>query len=186
MRGSPGFDPIAAVQSVRAKGCHAWGEDIMTTRSIHRLNALMVERTRRSGKYPDGGGLYMQVVGASRAWHFRHRWLGTERYMGLGPTCLVSLGEARELARSARKLLHDGIDPLAARQAERVRLLGFFRPGRLSCKAGPSPGRRVSRWISRSSCPRCRCLGTVANRERLPRPSLSAPCACRMWAALPG
>jgi integrase len=93
----------------------------MATRSIHRLNALMVERTRRAGKYADGGGLYLQIDGGSRAWHFRYRWLGTERYMGLGPTGLVSVGEARELARSARKLLHDGIDPLAAREAERVR-----------------------------------------------------------------
>ncbi len=93
----------------------------MATRSIHRLNALMVERMRRPGKYADGGGLYLQIDGGSRAWHFRYRWLGTERYMGLGPVSLVSLGEARELARSARKLLHDRIDPLAARQAERAR-----------------------------------------------------------------
>jgi len=81
----------------------------------------MVERTRRAGKYPDGGGLYLQIDGGSRAWHFRYRWLGAERYMGLGPTNLVSVSEARELARNARKLLHEGIDPLAARQAERVR-----------------------------------------------------------------
>jgi integrase len=81
----------------------------------------MVERSRRSGKYPDGGGLYLQIDGGSRAWHFRYRWLGSERYMGLGPTNLVSLGEARELARNARKLLHGGADPLAARTAERER-----------------------------------------------------------------
>src|ERR1700691_5440361 len=93
----------------------------MAIRSIHRLNALMVERTRRSGKYADGGGLYLQINGGSRAWHFRYRWLGTERYMGLGPTDLVSLGEAREVARNSRQLLHEGIDPLAARQAERLR-----------------------------------------------------------------
>jgi len=93
----------------------------MATRSIHRLNALMVERTRRAGKYADGGGLYLQIDGGSRAWHFRYRWLGSERYMGLGPTGLVSVGEARELARNARRLLHEGIDPLAAREAERVR-----------------------------------------------------------------
>lgn len=91
----------------------------MATRSIHRLNALTVARLRGPGKYADGGGLYLQIDGNSRAWHFRHRWLGTERYMGLGPLHLVSLGEARELAHNARKLLHDRIDPLAARQAER-------------------------------------------------------------------
>ena len=37
----------------------------MATRSIHRLNALMVERTRRPGKHGDGGGLYLQIEGGS-------------------------------------------------------------------------------------------------------------------------
>lgn len=81
----------------------------------------MVTRMRAPGKYADGGGLYLQIEGNSRAWHFRYRWLGTERYMGLGPLSLVSLGEARELAHEARKLLRERIDPLAARQAERRR-----------------------------------------------------------------
>jgi hypothetical protein len=41
--------------------------------------------------------------------------------MGLGSTALVSLTEAREAARAARRLLHEGTDPRAARQAERTR-----------------------------------------------------------------
>jgi hypothetical protein len=81
----------------------------------------MVARTRAPGKYADGCGLYLQIEGNSRAWHFRYRWLGAERYMGLGPVSLVGLGEARELAHNARKLLRERIDPLAARQAERRR-----------------------------------------------------------------
>jgi integrase len=93
----------------------------LATRSIHRLNALAVDRLRRSGKYADGGGLYLQIDGRSRAWHFRYRWLGAERYMGLGPVSIISLGEARELAHNARRLLRDRIDPLAARQAEQAR-----------------------------------------------------------------
>ena len=42
--------------------------------------------------------------------------------MGLGPTNLIGLGEARELARSARRLLHEGADPArGGAQAERSR-----------------------------------------------------------------
>jgi hypothetical protein len=93
----------------------------LAPRSIYRLNALMVARLRAPGKYADGGGLYLQIDGNSRAWYLRYRWRGTERYMGLGPVSLVGLGDARELAHDARKLLREGIDPLAARQAERRR-----------------------------------------------------------------
>jgi integrase len=106
---------------LHASGPKAAVAHFMAPRSIHRLNALTVERTRRAGKYADGGGLYLQIDGGSRAWHFRYRWLGTERYMGLGSVSLISLSEARELAHQARKLLHDRVDPLAARQAERAR-----------------------------------------------------------------
>ena len=41
--------------------------------------------------------------------------------MGLGPVSLVSLAEARERARAARRQLLDGIDPLEARIAQRQR-----------------------------------------------------------------
>jgi hypothetical protein len=54
-------------------------------RTIWRLKALTVARTTRPGLYPDGGGLYLQVTGASaKSWLFRYRFGGRERQAGLG------------------------------------------------------------------------------------------------------
>jgi hypothetical protein len=46
---------------------------------------------------------------------------GRAREMGLGPVTLIGLSEARDRARSARKLLLDGIDPLDQRHVEKKR-----------------------------------------------------------------
>jgi integrase len=48
--------------------------------------------------------------------------MGLTHYMGLGPLRTFSLAEARERARRARQLLADGIDPLAAKRAERAQI----------------------------------------------------------------
>jgi integrase len=45
---------------------------------------------------------------------------GRTHYLGLGSAGAFSLAEARERARRARQLLADGIDPLAAKRAERA------------------------------------------------------------------
>jgi integrase len=45
---------------------------------------------------------------------------GTAREMGLGPYPDITLADARERARTARRLLLDGTDPIEARRAERA------------------------------------------------------------------
>jgi integrase len=84
-----------------------------------------------TGRYADGGGLYLQVISRSnRSWLLRyerpdHRpgreGKRRERWMGLGSADTFTLAEARERARKARQLLSDGVDPLAARHAERAK-----------------------------------------------------------------
>jgi integrase len=87
------------------------------------LTAKKVERVKAPGRYHDGHGLYLQVRNASnKSWLLRFERDGRERWLGLGPTHVFSLKEARERAREARQLLHDGIDPIDHRRAERVRL----------------------------------------------------------------
>jgi integrase len=89
-------------------------------RGIHRLTMAAANALRKRGRYADGGGLYLQVSeGGTKAWLFNYMRHGRARSMGLGPLHTVSLAEAREAAREARKLLRDGIDPIEARQAER-------------------------------------------------------------------
>jgi Arm DNA-binding domain len=85
------------------------------------LSALGV-KSARPGLHADGGGLYLRVepTGA-RSWIFRYRMGGRRRGMGLGSTDTFSLAEARERAREARQSLANGIDPIEAKRAERVK-----------------------------------------------------------------
>lgn len=93
---------------------------------VGRLTAIEVRRARHPGnqtrpaKIADGGGLYLQVTPAgAKSWLFRYRQPGTGRIreMGLGSAEAVSLAEARRLADDARRMLREGRDPLAARDA---------------------------------------------------------------------
>jgi integrase len=69
-----------------------------------KLKPLDVERETRPGKYPDGGGLYLIVKGAtSKNWIYRYCKAGKERWLGLGSLKDVSLKDAR-LARDAARL----------------------------------------------------------------------------------
>ena len=91
-------------------------------RQIGRLKALTVSRTKEKGLYADGGGLYLQISAAgTKSWIFRYRMNGrkTPRDMGLGPLHTVTLAEAREKAREARKLILDGVDPIEAKRARK-------------------------------------------------------------------
>jgi integrase len=78
---------------------------------------------RDAGLIADGSNLYLQVSygradGTNerpirRSWVFRYELDGKRREMGLGSIELRSLKEAREKALEYRRLLLDGIDPLA-------------------------------------------------------------------------
>ncbi len=87
-----------------------------------RLTALQVKRATRPGMYADGGGLNLYVqAGGAKSWVYRYMLDGRAREMGLGPTHTISLSEAREMAREARRLKYDGIDPIDHRRAARAR-----------------------------------------------------------------
>lgn len=93
------------------------------SRALHRLTAIAVRNLREAGRYPDGGGLYLQITPAgARSWIFRYRVERRERQMGLGPLAVVSLAEAREKARLARVQRHNGEDPLGGRKGRRPRI----------------------------------------------------------------
>jgi integrase len=90
-------------------------------RSLHRLSALKVDRTKTPGMYADGGGLYLRVAdGGSKQWIYRYVTNGRPRDMGIGPVHVLTLAEAREKAREAAKLRLEGIDPIAAKHAQRA------------------------------------------------------------------
>src|SRR5262249_32306129 len=89
-------------------------------RTTGRLTALKVARAKRRGMYCDGGGLYLQVTEGGASWIFRYMLNKRSHEMGLGPLALYGLSEARVMAQAARKLRHQGIDPIQRRRAERA------------------------------------------------------------------
>jgi integrase len=91
-------------------------------REIEKLTALRAEREKRPGMYGDGGGLYLRVTeDGAKNWVFRFMLNGRPRWMGMGPLHTVSLAEARKRAGEHRLRRHDGIDPIEARRAERLK-----------------------------------------------------------------
>ena len=84
-----------------------------------RLTVVQV-RSAKPGKHPDGANLWLRVgPNGSKAWFFRYTSAGRTREMGLGPWPLVPLSEARDKATAQRRLLLEGIDPIAARDAKK-------------------------------------------------------------------
>ena len=74
----------------------------------------------RPHKHADGGGLYIEVYpdGAKR-WRHAYNIHGKRHVAGLGVWPRVSLRDARARHADARRLIAQGIDPVAARRAER-------------------------------------------------------------------
>jgi integrase len=91
------------------------------TRTTGRLTGLKIKRAKQPGMYADGGGLYLQVSDNGASWIYRYMIARRAREMGLGPLELFGLAEARAKALDARKLRHEGIDPIEARRAERAK-----------------------------------------------------------------
>ncbi len=77
----------------------------------------------------DGGGLYLQATlgkdgNVRRSWIFRYKRRGAPlRDMGLGSLNDVGMGDARDAARNYRKLVKEGIDPIADRDSRIARNL---------------------------------------------------------------
>jgi integrase len=91
------------------------GTDRLTDRAIRALKPRPKAYLVR-----DGRGLYLKVQpGGARSWLLRYQLAGKVHDLGLGPYPEVSLARAREKALAARRQKADGLDPLAARRAER-------------------------------------------------------------------
>lgn len=90
-------------------------------RQLQRLSALQVSKLNKPGLYGDGGGLTLQITaGGVKSWLFRYMMAGKAHGMGLGPTHTVTLAEARQKALAARKLILDGVNPLAEKKKDKI------------------------------------------------------------------
>jgi integrase len=91
------------------------------------LTDRMVKQARKPGVLIDGAGLRLRVTVNPNTKDVRKSWVlrvtvkgGPIREIGLGSADDVPLAEARERATEARKLARDGVDPIAARDANRA------------------------------------------------------------------
>ena len=90
-------------------------------RQVKRLSDRFIKTTKRAGYHADGDGLYLQVSpAATKSWIFRYARQGKEREMGLGSERVFSLAQARAKVADARRLLVEGVDPIAARDGQRA------------------------------------------------------------------
>jgi integrase len=77
---------------------------------IERLTDRQVKTTKKS--LNDGGNLWILKRGESKLWAFRYTIQGKARKAGLGGYPTVTLADARKVALSYRKLIHNGVDPI--------------------------------------------------------------------------
>ncbi len=74
----------------------------------------------------DARGLYLLVTPAGgRLWRYKYRYQGREKLMSFGQYPDVTLAVARERHAGARRLLSEGVDPMAKRAAERGNTSSF-------------------------------------------------------------
>lgn len=87
-------------------------------RKTNRLTAIEVSKLEKPGYYCDGAGLYLQISkSGSKSWLMRYTLDGKPCEMGLGSFLTFTLADARQRATAQRKLLADGIDPLATKRS---------------------------------------------------------------------
>lgn len=85
-----------------------------------RLTVRQVQ-TLGPGLHADGGGLYLQVSATgARSWVYRFQMHKRRRDMGLGAVSVIGLQDARQRAAEARRLVAEGIDPIAHRERARA------------------------------------------------------------------
>lgn len=98
-----------------------WDQNVWRTFREVKLSAAKVKAETRPGRHGDGNGLYLYVRPDGRkSWVLRYR-LGTkQKDMGLGSYPAVSLAQARFAVVEARERLRSGVDPMAARKAEKL------------------------------------------------------------------
>src|SRR5215470_8289948 len=88
---------------------------------MRELTNFEIAKITTPGTHCIGNNLYLQVVNPKKR-YFLHRYQmrGQQRSSGLGPFPEVSPAVARAKRDKERAQIRDGIDPVAARQAERI------------------------------------------------------------------
>jgi integrase len=98
--------------------------------SMQKLTATAVKQAKpRTKAYSlsDGGWLYLFVKpNGTKAWRFNYRINGKQKTLAIGIYPDISLKAARDKHKEARENLANGIDPNAAKQAQKAADQGAF------------------------------------------------------------
>ena len=87
------------------------------------IKRLKSRYTDKPTLYPVGGiaGLHMQVTpSGAQSWAVRLTVNGKRRWMGLGSYPEIGMATARDMAREAKQMARDGIDPIEKRRKLRT------------------------------------------------------------------
>jgi len=79
---------------------------------------------RKQARFPDSGGMYLQVSPAgSKRWFLKYRVGGAEKQLALGSYPAVTLTAARKSRDAAKSQKSEGIDPVQARKLEKLKAI---------------------------------------------------------------
>jgi integrase len=145
------------------------------------LTDTFVRQVKNTGKltgdkHADAGGMYLLVKAAGRYWRMDYRFAGARKTLALGTYPEVSLAKARKRRDHARELLAEGVDPSAAKRAEKlatqVAAANTFEAVAREFHATQSSGwspKYGARWIERMEKDLFPYIG------KLPLPAITAP-----------
>ena len=83
----------------------------------NQLTNLKVKSFKGPNRFGDGAGLWLSVQNSgAKQWTVRFTLDGKRREMGLGSYPIIMLEEAREKTLEARRLVKQGVDPIAEKR----------------------------------------------------------------------
>jgi integrase len=92
-----------------------------TEMALTALEIKNVKPAEKPIKLFDGGGLYLLVQpNGAKYWRLKYRFAGKEKMLSIGVFPEVSLVDARERRKEARKLLENNQDPSTVKQAQKA------------------------------------------------------------------
>ncbi|OYU35257.1 site-specific integrase [Novosphingobium sp. PASSN1] len=92
----------------------------MAQRSLNKLSATFVAKTKEPGRHSDGGGLYLAIDGdGRRRWLFMYTRAGKRTELGIGSGRDLKLADARALAGEMRAAIERGDDPRSVRAKDK-------------------------------------------------------------------
>ena len=96
---------------------------------------------KKQARFADSGGMYLQVSPAgSKRWFLKYRVAGVEKQLALGSYPAVALTAARKARDAAKLQKAEGVDPLQARQVEKLKA---------SVGSGDTLAAAASDWLER-------------------------------------